>query len=210
MGWSPLIHTRFHVSRTTLDTASLSSLILQDSHLLWFAFPDNSSSINNGLCSPNPSIASNTGLGSSYFARHYFRNRVFFLFLQVLRCFSSLRSPPIHYFTHVWITRFFSLAEFPHSDICGSQDICSLPQLFAAYHVLLRLLVPRYPPYALCSLTLNVWKTSYCFANLQPNFPRRTHVLPRQICFDYQTTTRFWSVYYFIWKAFTSHSVFLE
>ena len=153
MGWSPLIHTRFHVSRTTLDTVSLSSLILQDSHLLWFAFPDNSSSINNGLYSPNPRFASKPGLGSSYFARHYFRNRVFFFFLQVLRCFSSLRSPPIHYFTHVWITRFFFLAEFPHSDICGSQDICSLPQLFAAYHVLLRLLVPRYPPYALCSLT---------------------------------------------------------
>ena len=42
MGWSPLIHTRFHVSRTTLDTVSLILLILQDFHLLWFAFPDNS------------------------------------------------------------------------------------------------------------------------------------------------------------------------
>ena len=33
------------------------------------------------------------GLGSSPFARHYSGNRSFFLFLQVLRCFSSLRSP---------------------------------------------------------------------------------------------------------------------
>ena len=89
----------------------------------------------------------------------------------------------------------FTWFEFPHSDIHGSKDICSLPWLFAAYHVLLRLLVPRYPPYALCSLTLNAWKTSYCFANLQLNFPHRTHVLPRQICFDYQTTTRFWIVF---------------
>ena len=32
-------------------------------------------------------------------------------------------------------------------------DICSSPQLFAAYHVLLRLLVPRHSPYALSSLT---------------------------------------------------------
>ena len=31
------------------------------------------------------------GLGSSHFDRHYFGNRFFFLFLQVLRCFSSLR-----------------------------------------------------------------------------------------------------------------------
>ena len=42
---------------------------------------------------------------------------------------------------------------FPHSDICGSMDICSSPQLFAAYHVFLRLSVPRHPPCALISLT---------------------------------------------------------
>ena len=35
------------------------------------------------------------GLGSSAFARHYLRNHFCFLFLQVLRCFSSLRSPLI-------------------------------------------------------------------------------------------------------------------
>ena len=34
------------------------------------------------------------GLGSSPFARRYWGNRYYFLFLQVLRCFSSLRSPP--------------------------------------------------------------------------------------------------------------------
>ena len=44
-------------------------------------------------------------------------------------------------------------AGFPHSDICGSMDICSSPQLFAAYHVFLRLSVPRHPPYALSCLT---------------------------------------------------------
>ena len=45
-------------------------------------------------------------------------------------------------------------AGFPHSDICGSSDICSLPQLIAAYHVFLRLSVPRHPPCALSNLTL--------------------------------------------------------
>ena len=35
------------------------------------------------------------GLGSSDFARHYFRNRSYFLFLRVMRCFSSPGSP--HY-----------------------------------------------------------------------------------------------------------------
>ncbi len=47
----------------------------------------------------------------------------------------------------------FVLGGFPHSDICESMAICASPQLFAAYHVLLRLLVPRHSPYALSSLT---------------------------------------------------------
>ena len=34
------------------------------------------------------------GLGSSPFARHYLGNHSYFLFLPVLRCFSSRRSPP--------------------------------------------------------------------------------------------------------------------
>ena len=34
-----------------------------------------------------------SGLGSSPVARHYWGNHCYFLFLQVLRCFSSLRLP---------------------------------------------------------------------------------------------------------------------
>ena len=37
---------------------------------------------------------SRSGLGSSGFARRYSRNRCFFLFLRLLRCFSSPGSPP--------------------------------------------------------------------------------------------------------------------
>ena len=44
-------------------------------------------------------------------------------------------------------------AGFPHSEIRGSQLMCSSPRLFAAYHVFLRLLVPRHPPCALSCLT---------------------------------------------------------
>ena len=46
------------------------------------------------------------------------------------------------------------LRGFPHSEICGSTDICSSPQLIAAYHVLLRLLLPRHSPCALSNLTV--------------------------------------------------------
>ena len=44
-------------------------------------------------------------------------------------------------------------SRFPHSEISGSQDICSSPELIAAYHVFRRLLVPRHPPCALVRLT---------------------------------------------------------
>ena len=62
------------------------------------------------------------------------------------------RVPPVHLWIQCTVTEVFS-AGFPHSDICGSLDICSSPQLFAAYHVFIRLAVPRHPPCALSYLT---------------------------------------------------------
>ena len=53
------------------------------------------------------------------------------------------------------------LSGFPHSDIHGSKDICSSPWLFAAYHVLHRLSVPRHPPCALYSLTIHQYIALY-------------------------------------------------
>ena len=65
----------------------------------------------------------------------------------------SVHRVPFHtLWIGVWMTGVHP-AGFPHSDICGSMDICSSPQLFAAYHVFLRLLVPRHPPCALSCLT---------------------------------------------------------
>ena len=68
----------------------------------------------------------------------------------------SVHRVPLHtLWIGVWIHEVFSCG-FPHSDICGSMDICSSPQLFAAYHVFHRLLVPRHPPCALIILTFIV------------------------------------------------------
>ncbi len=74
-----------------------------------------------------------------------------FLFLGVLRCFSSpgcLR--PSYEFSRT-IRRVHRLG-FPHSEICGLAPADGSPQLIAACHVLLRPLAPRHPPYALGSL----------------------------------------------------------
>ena len=62
------------------------------------------------------------------------------------------RVPSVNLWIQLTVTE-VSSAGFPHSDICGSIDICSSPQLFAAYHVFRRLLVPRHPPCALLCLT---------------------------------------------------------
>ena len=92
-----------------------------------------------------------TGLGSSPFARHYWGNHVCFLFLWVLRCFSSPGSP--HHINMVIIT--LQVIGLSHSEIRGSRDICSYPRLIAACHVLHRLREPRHPPDALSSFRHN-------------------------------------------------------
>ena len=143
------------MSRTTLDTTNLNFPFIYWTFTVYgMLFQNISIRIADNISWSEPHVYYYSWLGSSYFARHYSRNRFLFLFLWVLRCFSSPRSLLIYYFTHIWIHRLFALSEFPHSDISGLMDICSYPKLFAAYHVLLRLLVPSYSPYALCSLTL--------------------------------------------------------
>jgi hypothetical protein len=103
-----------------------------------------------------------SGLGSSPFARRYLGNRCFFLFLRVLRCFSS---PGYLLYTYVFSIGYLGIApsEFPHSEICGLTAVCAFPQLIAACHVLRRLLVPRHPPYALLYLTYLLANPSHCF-----------------------------------------------
>ena len=71
-------------------------------------------------------------------------------------------------------------SRFPHSEISGSMGICPSPKLFAAYHVLHRLLVPRHPPYALISITKRVRSTGM---DLPPHMYSVTCVGNRPIYF---------------------------
>src|SRR5271155_4452231 len=76
--------------------------------------------------------------------------------------------------TRLWIQRAVHEVHscgFPHSDISGSKPACGSPKLFAACHVLLRLLAPRHPPYALSSLTIKLTAHAACPL-------AGTHVLP--------------------------------
>ena len=103
------------------------------------------------LCSPNPRVH------APWFGLFRFRSP---LLTESHVVFSSSgyldvsvhRVPFLTLWIGVRMTEVFS-ARFPHSEISGSMGICPSPKLFAAYHVLHRLLVPRHPPYALISIT---------------------------------------------------------
>jgi hypothetical protein len=97
-------------------------------------------------------------LGCSAFARHYLRNHYCFLFLGVLRCFSSPRSPCIPMYS-VCSTEALPPVGFPIRKSPDQSLFSGSPKLIAAYHVLHRLSLPRHPPYALSSLTIKNCKS---------------------------------------------------
>ena len=80
---------------TQVPASSLDQFRLRVCHPLWSSFPEASTIDqigNSTIVDPTTpgSPEGETGLGYCDFARHYFRNRGFFLFLQVLRWFTSL------------------------------------------------------------------------------------------------------------------------
>src|SRR6185295_14361648 len=106
-----------------------------------------------GQTGPTTPACKHTGLGCSAFARRYWRNHCCFLFLWVLRWFTSprcLRSAYVFSGGYLGINQ----GGFPHSEIPGSKVVCTSPGLIAAYRVLHRLLAPRHSPYTLSSLTI--------------------------------------------------------
>ena len=66
---------------------------LRGFHSLWRAFPKPFCSLLPMPYAVHTPLCSHNGLGSFLFARRYLGNRCFFLFLRVLRCFSSPGSP---------------------------------------------------------------------------------------------------------------------
>ena len=113
-----------------------------------------------------------TGLGFSPFARRYSGNHCCFLFLRVLRCFSSPgTSLDGHVFTCRW--QLMSAAEVPHSDTSASSLPYSFTELFAVWRVLLRFSVARHSPYALPYLISGsrVFRDVLSFKNFPPHSP---------------------------------------
>ena len=141
-------------------------------HILWLAVPGYLT--NKLVCNSLPYSKSgwkshytydarirvfNTSKGLSYFrfARRYLGNHDCFIFLQVLRYFSSLSLLCCTYvFSAEWWD--ITLTGLPHSEIHGSKVASTCPWRIAGNRVLHRLFVPRHPPYALSNLTKNFYQ----------------------------------------------------
>ena len=147
-GWSRPIRAGFHVPRVTQDAngprrasrtgLSPSTVGLSRRVPLTPRVPPH------GPTTPGARKSTRPGLGCSPVARHYWGNHCCFLFLRVLRCFSSPRWP-----RHKKVPMAgLQPAGLSHSDTRGSKVICTYPRLIAAYRVLPRLREPRHPPCA--------------------------------------------------------------
>ena len=156
--WSPQFPTGLHVSGGTQDTASSPvHFRLHGSHILWPRFPAGSPnvrfgnsthavlqppSVNTWVWAVPISLAATFGISVIYFPPGI--EMVHFPGLAHTRLCIQQAVARVH------------LAGFPHSEILGSKPACGSPRLIAACHVLLRLLAPRHPPYALSSLIIKL------------------------------------------------------
>ena len=152
LGWSPFLPSGFLVSRRTPDSArsfKVSSTGVSPSLQYLSRYFDYPFRYYLAVLTPNIllwlvwaspiSLATTFGITFVFFSSGY---------LDV----SVPRVPFLTLWIGVRITGVYPV-RFPHSDIHGSQVICTSPWLFAAYHVFRRLLVPRHPPCALLCLT---------------------------------------------------------
>ena len=148
--WAGPLRAGFHEPRATLVRLSTPSLgrCLRGCHPLWPAVPGRSTELSSARGARNP--GPKTGLGCSVFARRYWRNRCLFLFLRLLRCFSSPRSL---YRPYAFGPESPKRWGFPIRKSSDRLLFARSPTLIAGCRVLRRLSMPRHPPYTLKSLT---------------------------------------------------------
>jgi hypothetical protein len=164
------------VSRGTQDAASSPvQFPLRGSHTLWPRFPAGSRIGNSTYAVLQPphastwvwavpiSLAATIGISLIYFPPG--TEMVHFPGLAHTRLCIQRAVTRVH------------LVGFPHSEIPGSKPACGSPRLIAACHVLLRLLAPRHPPYALSSLTIKL--TQVVAGDSCESQPRSTERFPR-------------------------------
>ena len=153
-GWARRIHTELHVFRATQESSTLRAVFMYGVITLYdYTFQNIPlTAFLAMLKSYNPNKAGTSLVWAVPRSLATTRGITFcFLFLLVLRCFSSQGSLSCL----AWVTG-LQPDGLPHSEICGSKVICTYPQLIAAYHVLHRLPEPRHPP--MCPFLLSPYR----------------------------------------------------
>ena len=114
---------RIQLCSNSISNTRLSRSTVQLSRRFFYQVTVNVAVLQPRACRNTP------GLGSSAFARHYLRNHCCFLFLQVLRCFSSLRSPHIRGNTssRYWVPPFGNLRVKGYLHLTGAYRSLSRP-----------------------------------------------------------------------------------
>ena len=144
---------------TQVPASSLDYFRLRACHALWIHFPEDSANNqigNSTVADPTtPEAPKCHGFG-------LFRVRSPLLSESRFLSFPS-GTEMVHFpefaRARLWIhraVRGFYPRGFPHSEIPGSMPACGSPRLIAACHVLHRLSLPRHPPCALSSLTIEL------------------------------------------------------
>jgi hypothetical protein len=145
------------ISRVPPYSRIFATLRIRGYHPLWPDFPDRSAY-----------LAKTTGL---------FRVRSPLLAESLLMSFppgtEMFQFPGFASLHYVFMQRYPLPGGLPHSDTHGSTPARGSPWLFAACHVLHRLLVPRHPPNALLILVLRIGSVDP-IRTMHRNHPQRT------------------------------------
>ena len=147
---------------TQVSASSLDGFRLRACHALWIHFPEDSTNHqigNSTVADPTTPVTPKcNGFG-------LFRFRSPLLSESRFLSFPS-GTEMVHFpeFAHACLciqqdVLRFCRSGFPHSEISGSTPVCGFPKLIAACHVLHRLFLPRHPPCALSSLTIEFTRT---------------------------------------------------
>ena len=125
--WSALLPTGFHVSGGTLDSSLIShSFAYRTVTFFGPTFQRGSTRMLDDYAGPQPQPYFYDWFGLIPFRSPLLRKSMLFLFLRLLRCFSSPGSLLAAYIfsggSHA-----SQRAGFPHSDIYGSKPVCGSP-----------------------------------------------------------------------------------
>ena len=174
--WSGRIHAEFHLHRVTWDT---SRGLKASPTRLSRSLADLSRSLGSLATShievPLPRKDKSSRFGLLRFRSPLLTESLRFLFLGLLRCFTSPRVALPDY-EFIRQSLLLKAAGLSHSEIHGSTPVCGSPRLIATCYVLHRLLAPRHPPLALSSLITK--RISRAFAQKT----RRIVYLPSMLC----------------------------